>query len=140
MNPLQKELPSSLDIPLHDIKPLVEVPDHSLLLSSLLLLLIILLLSSLLYLGWHHLRHRKKVDKRGIAYKALKSVSFDEPKRAAYAITKYGRVFSQEGPRYKEAYADLLERLAPYKYKKVVTPIDEETIAFYRIYVEMIDV
>lgn len=139
MNPVAPVMPSAPDIPLHDIKPLVEVPDHSLLLLSGLILLVVILIGSGLYLAWRYLLQRKKMDIRLQTYKALKSITFEDPKKAAYAITRHGSLFSKEGGRYKEAYAELNRRLAPYKYRKEVTAIDEETIAYFRIYVEMID-
>lgn len=140
MNPMPNELPTSPDIPLHDIRPLMDVPDHSLSLLLLLGAIVTLLVVSALYLVWRHLRVRWRQDKRRDSYDALKSVSFDDPKQAAYAITRHGRLFSLDGVRYKEAYENLVTRLARYKYKREVTPIDAETIAFYRIYLEMIDV
>ena len=133
-------MPSSVDIPLHDIKPLVEVPDHSLLFLSVLLLAASVFIGSVIYLVWHYIVQRKKVDRRKLHYRILKDIAFDDPKKAAYAITRYGRIFVEDGERYKETYLNLLDRLAPYKYKKSVAPIDEEAIAYYRIYVEMIDV
>ncbi len=139
MKPLPPMMPSSPDIPLHDIKPLVEVPDHSLLLLSGLLVLAVVLIGSGIYLAWRHLLQRKKVNIRLQSYKALKSITFEDSKKAAYAITRHGLLFSKEGGRYKEAYLELNRRLAPYKYKKEVASIDEETLAYFQIYVEMID-
>jgi hypothetical protein len=140
MNPVLPAMPSSPDIPLHDIKPLVEVPDHSLLLLSVLVVLAAVLIGGIIFLVWRSFSGRKKVDLRKRNYKLLENITFDDPKKAAYAITRYGLMFAEDGERYKEAYGNLVSRLAPYKYKKNVAPIDEEAIAYYRIYIEMIDV
>jgi len=140
MNPSSPVKPSSVDIPLHDIKPLLEVPDHSLLLLSLLLVAASVFVGGVMFLAWRYMIKRKKVDLRRQNYKALEHIVFDDPKKAAYAITRHGRIFAEDGQRYKETYLNLLSRLTPYKYKKSVAPIDEETISYYRIYVEMIDV
>lgn len=140
MNPSSPVKTGSVDIPLHDIKPLLDVPDHSLLLLSLLIMVGAVLVGGTMFLVWRFIIKRKKVDLRQQNYKALENIVFDDPKKAAYAITRHGRIFAEDGERYKETYFNLISRLAPYKYKKSVAPIDEEAIAYYRIYLEMIDV
>ena len=139
MNPTAP-MPSSVDIPLHDIKPLVEVPDNSFILFMLLLTVAAVFVLSLLYLLWRYFRRSKKISDRKAHFKALQAVKFDDAKKSAYAITHHGFCFADDGERYKETYDNLVTRLAPYKYKKNVDEIDDETIAYYRIYVEMIDV
>ena len=71
---------------------------------------------------------------------ALGTVDLDDAKRAAYAITTLGRCFAGDSPRMQEAYRNLSARLEPYKFKKTVPPIDEETRAYFRIFLGMIDV
>jgi flagellar biosynthesis/type III secretory pathway M-ring protein FliF/YscJ len=130
----------SLDIPLHDIKPLVEVSDNSFFIFMLLVIVALLLLMGVGYLLVHFLRHRKRDSSRKDAYAKLKQINFSDAKAAAYGITKYGRTFAQDSPRTKETYDNLVSRLAPYKYKKEVDAIDAETKSYYEIYVGMIDV
>jgi hypothetical protein len=130
----------SLDIPLHDIKPLVEVSDNSFILFVLLLLLSVLLLMGIVYLALHFLKHRKRDNHRKDSYRQLKKINFKDAKLSAYAITEYGRLFAEDSPQTKEAYENLVTRLAPYKYKKMVQDIDAETKSYYEIYLGMIDV
>ncbi len=130
----------SLDIPLHDIKPLVEVNDHSFVLFILLVAVALLFLGGVGYLLYLLIVRRTRENRRKDAYRALKNIRFDNAKRAAYDITKYGYLFSEDTPRNKEVYDNLVQRLAPYKYKKEVEAIDAETKSYYKIYLGMIDV
>ncbi len=130
----------SFDIQLHDIKPLVEVPDNSFILFMILLVLATLFVAGLAYLLFIYFRRRKKNNHRKNAFRALSNVNFKDAKQAAYAITKYGYIFADDTPRNKEVYENLINRLAPYKYKKAVDDIDAECKSYHKIYVEMIDV
>ncbi len=130
----------SYDIPLHDIKPLMDVPDSSLTLFIVLVVIVTVLFAGGLYLLYRFIKNRKIVNKRKTHYNALIRVDLTEPKKAAYSITEHGRAFADDSPRLKEAYANLVSRLEIYKYKKVVSPIDEESRSYYKIYLGMIDV
>ena len=131
---------ASYDIPLHDIKPLMEVPDSSLTIFSVLVLITVVLLLGGLYLLYLFIQGQKTINYRKIHYKALKKVDFGDPKQAAYAITEYGRIFADDSERLNEAYNNLVSRLEEYKYKKVVEKIDDESRSYYKIYLGMIDV
>lgn len=131
---------ASYDIPLHDIKPLMEVPDSSFTLFIVLVVITAVLLTGGLYLLYRFMKSRKIVNERKTHYNALIKVDLSEPKKAAYSITEHGRAFADDSPRLKEAYANLVSRLEIYKYKKVVSPIDEESRSYYEIYLGMIDV
>ncbi|MDA3945376.1 MAG: hypothetical protein PF439_01680 [Helicobacteraceae bacterium] len=132
--------PSSYDIPLHDIKPLMEVPDSSLMLLTVISAVVIMVLSGALFLLYRFMKDRKTVNLRKEHYKILNEVNFRDPKKAAYDITEYGRLFSVDSERLNSAYANLVSRLEPYKYKRVVDAIDEESLGYFKIYLGMIDV
>jgi hypothetical protein len=132
--------PSSPDIPLHDIKPLVEISDHSFIFFVALIIVGAVLAAALGYLLWRFWRQRHQVNLRQKCFEALAAIDLGNPKQAAYAITKHGLCFAEDSPRLREAYDNLVSRLASYKYKKVVGSIDEETISYYQIFVGMIDV
>lgn len=131
--------PSMPDIPLNDIQPLVEVPDYSIYLFAGVCTIVLILSASLFLFVLKKLRNRHKND-RNSDYDALKSVDFSDPKKAAYAICRIGYRFSKENERTAKGYQNLFERLEPYKYAPNVKPIDEETLGYYRLYLEMIDV
>lgn len=131
--------PSMPDIPLNDIQPLVEVPDYSIYLFAGICVISLILMASLFLYLLKKLRNRRK-NERNIAYEALKSIDFSDSKKAAYSISRIGYRFSKENERTAKGYQNLFERLEPYKYAPNVKPIDEETLGYYRLYLEMIDV
>jgi len=132
--------PQTVDIPLHDIKPLVEVPDQSLYVFLALVATGLAVLGALLYLLWRHIKNKNAYNVRKAYFAELEAVSFDNAKEAAYAITKYGLLFADDSPSTREVYENLVSKLSAYKYRKTVPKIDEETKGYYQIYIEMIDV
>ncbi len=134
------QLPTAPDIPLHDIKPLVEITDYSFTLFVAVVATATVLLVGTAVLLWRLWRRRREASARLDAFRALEAVDFSDPKRAAYTITKAGFPFADDSTRCREAYDALVDRLAPYKYRKAVDPIDDETRSYYAIYLGMIDV
>ena len=132
--------PTSPDIPLHDIKPLVEVPDYSLYMFIGVLLLALAVIAVVLYFVWKTIDERNRVNERKLGFEALKEIDFGDAKSAAYAISRHGRLFAEDSPRHTQIFASLSERLEAYKYKKEVGEIDDEALGYYRNYLEMIDV
>jgi len=129
----------SVDIPVHDIYPLAEVSDYSLYYFLVLLLVASAVAAALFFWFLKRLRHRRNSDRK-IAFEKLKTLDSSDPKRFAYAISEMGRVFAHDNERTAKAYHNLFERLEPYKYAPYVEPIDGETLGYYRLYLEMIDV
>ena len=132
--------PSSYDIPLHDIKPLMEVPDNSFVLLGGIIIVATLLLSGGLYLLYKFVKSRQTLNRRKVHFDALGKVDFSDSKKAAYAITDHGRIFADDSERLREAYDNLVVRLNRYKYRKSVEAVDEESRSYYKIYLGMIDV
>jgi uncharacterized BrkB/YihY/UPF0761 family membrane protein len=62
------------DVKLHDIKPIVDVPDHSYMLFVLLIIVSVLLFLALLYLLYRYFKNHKKVNIRKEHYKILDSL------------------------------------------------------------------
>lgn len=132
--------PSSYDIPLHDIKPLMEVADSSLTYLLIISGIIAVVAFGALFLLYRFIRERRSVNLRKVHYKVLQQVSFSDPKKAAYQITEYGRLFADDSERLREAYNNLVSRLERYKYRPIVDAIDDESLSYYDIYLGMIDV
>lgn len=128
------------DLPLHDIKPLVEIIDYTPFLFGAAAAVVLLLGVLVAYVLFRRLREGKRHGYRQECFDALSAVDFEQPKAAAYAISKLGRCFADDSPRLAEVYGNLYRRLEPYKFKRSVPPLDEETRAFFRIYLGMIDV
>jgi len=130
----------SVDIPLHDIKPLVEITDYTPYYMAAAAMVVLMLAAVVLYLLILRYREGRKRNRRRECMNGLEAVDLDDAKAAAYGITRLGRCFADDSPRLQEAYRNLSSRLEPYKFKKAVPPIDEETRAYYRIFLGMIDV
>jgi hypothetical protein len=128
-----------VDIPVNDIAPLVEVHDYSIyLFGGSIAMSIVVTLSFILFVlkKWRN----RRTSERKLAYKAFESINLSDPKHAAYRISELGRVFVHDNERTERAYHNLFERLEPYKYAPKVEPIDQETLGYYHLYLEIIDV
>ncbi len=110
---------------LKDIKPLVEVPDHSL----LVLLLIMIALVALgigLYLWYKkpRRRRRKKPTARELAQEQLKTLDFTDTKKAVYDFSEAMHLLIPDEK--KETLQALLKKLEIYKYKKSIPTLSDE--------------
>ncbi|WP_456452977.1 hypothetical protein [Hydrogenimonas sp.] len=124
------------DLPIRDIKPLLPIPDISLYLFAALVVVGALVLTAVGIYGWKRWQANRKRDPRLHWLEQLDRIDYDDPKKAAYIMTKYGRLLATE-KRQKEIMAQLLPRLERYKYKKEVPPLDEETKRFMHLFIEM---
>ncbi len=127
-----------LNIPVNDIAPLVEIPDYSLYYFMAVVVIAVALSLALILALLKQIRKRR-INVRREQFKALSAIDFSDPKRAAYAISELGRHFASDNERTEKAYHNLFERLNPYKYAPHVAMIDEETLGYYRLYLEIID-
>lgn len=127
-------------IPLHDIKPLVDITDYTLPFLVTAAVLAALLTLALGYLLWKRWRGAQRENRRRRCLEALRKVDLDDTKNAAYAITRLGLCFAKDSVRLQEAYGNLTARLSPYKYRRSVPKMDGETRAYFRIFLGMIDV
>lgn len=129
--------PSSANIPMHDIAPALEIQEYSIV--WFLVLTVCVLAVSFVFLKKMRLRENfKEVDARQQHYDSLIHVDVTDPKKAAYAICEEGSFFARDNEQMQSAYKTLFERLAPYKYAPKVELIDEESLALYHSYCQMI--
>jgi len=127
-------------IPIHDIKPLIEIQEYSLYYFIVITVVVILLILGVSYLAFRWYKNRQKFNIRAEHYKLLKNVDFSDSKNAAYDITYYGATFKDDSQRHKRAYEDMLEKLEQYKYKKEVELFDSDTIHYIELFEGLIDV
>ncbi len=128
------------EIPLHDIKGIVEVQEYSFYYLLGTLILILLFLGAVAYLLYKYIQKRNAYNQRKEYYKFLQKINLQETKKAAYAITHYGYIFKDDGERQAGMYANIVDRLEQYKYKKSVDAFDDETLGYIELYKGMIDV
>ncbi len=126
------------EIKIHDIKPLVEVPDISFYIFYGLIVLGIIVFCIGIFLFYKYLKN-KRLNIKKIYLKKLKNVDFTNSKQSAYTITKYGQLLVQSSIE-KQLLEDLIIKLEGYKYQKKVPKVDDETKALYNIFVGALDV
>ncbi len=122
-----------LVLKLHDIKGLVEVPDHSLYLFVAVVVGALLLLIALVYVMYRFKGRKKKLNLQKFYLEQLRSVDLSKPKEAAYTLTKYGRLLDKDQPQ-NSAYMTMLDALQNYKYRKNVHAFDDETLRDIEIF------
>lgn len=130
----------NFDIPLHDIKPIVDVQEYSLYYFLSISLLVVILLAGILYLLFKWMQKRGAFNIRKEHKKLLNTLDLNDTKKSAYDITYYGATFKDDSPRHLEMYENITSRLEGYKYKKVVDNFDSETLNYMELYKEMCDV
>jgi len=126
------------DIPLHDIKPLVEVPDNSLLFLIAIGIGALLVLVALTFWLLRLYKQSKSENLRKSYLEKIHQVDTDNAKEAAYEISYYGRLLA-ENKRELEMLESLDSRLSQYKYKKDVEKLDDDTLGYYRLFLEVLD-
>lgn len=137
---MNQTIQQNYDIPLHDIKPLVEVNEYSLYYTLGIATVAFILFLALIYFLYRWFVNRNRFNLRKEHFKLLNAVDLSDTKNAAYKITTYGYTFREDSPRHKEMYHNLTERLENYKYKKTVESFDEEVKGYIDLYKGMIDV
>jgi hypothetical protein len=128
------------EIPLHDIKPLLEIQDYSFYYFLALMIVGGLILLALLYLLYRYFVQRNRRNIKKEHYKILKGINLAETKKAAYLLTQYGATFKDDSPRHLKTYNEMVEKLERYKYKKSVDAFDGETRRVIELFRGMIDV
>ncbi len=132
--------PQSYDIPIHDIKTIVEVDEYSFYYLLGFSVVGVVLFLGVLYLIYRYIKNKNSYDKRKEHFKIISNVDLNDTKKAAYTITLYGATFKDDGERQKGMYENLTYRLERYKYKKSVEKFDQETLNYIELYKEMVDV
>lgn len=128
------------DIPLHDIKPLIDVPEYSLYYLIVTVVVGVILFALLIFALMRFIKNKNKFSLRKEHLKLLNGVEFSDAKKAAYDITYYAQSFKNDSIEHKEAYERLQNNLETYKYRKNVDSFDEETKNELRSYIGMLHV
>ena len=109
---------------LKDIKPLVAVPDHSLLiLLGLMIALLIMIGALVAWLKRPKRRRRKKLSPKEKALQTLKAISFEDTKKSVYDFSENMHILIPDEK--KEQLQKLLKKLEVYKYKKEVPSLSD---------------
>jgi len=128
------------DIPLHDIKTIVEVQEYSLYYLLGFSVLVLILVFGLGYLIYKWYQKRNAYNQREEHFNLLNTLNLADTKQTAYAISLYGATFKDDSERHSSMYQNITSRLESYKYRKNVEIFDEETLGYIELYKGMIDV
>lgn len=128
---------TSVDIPLRDIAPLLEIHEYSLV--WFVVLIICVLIVSYSVLKKMRLKGKpKELNERQKYYERLMHVDLSDSKKAAYAISNEASFFAQDNEQILNAYSALFKQLESYKYVPKAGLMDEECLVLYRSYCQMI--
>jgi len=126
-------------IKIHDIKPIVVIPDLSIYLYYAVILLFLLVLIFITYKLYHFFKPKIKTQEM-IWYESLQNIDFKDSKKAAYKITKYGNNLAKED-RQIRLIEELNSELSRYKYKKDISQeINQEIKTKFSIFMDTLDV
>ncbi|CAC9570135.1 hypothetical protein [uncultured Gammaproteobacteria bacterium] len=111
---------------LKDIKPLVDIADHSF--TYLLVLLFVVLLMALLagYFGWKNFQLKRRNDKKRKALNLLKNLDFNDSKLTAYTFSRYANVLVNDNNAVD--FEKINTALLAYKYKEKVAQLEPDLI------------
>jgi len=113
-------------IKIHDIKPILEIPDISIYLYYGLIVFSALLILLIAYFLYKFFKPKAESNEKKY-YNVLLNMDFSNPKHAAYTISKYGSKLAKD-----EKQLKLLEELSldliPFKYKKDVNKIMSQDV------------
>lgn len=135
-----QDINKSFDIPLHDIKPIVDIQEYSLYILLGISLVVLLVVLGVSYLIYKWIKARNAFNIRAEHFKIINSLDLSDTKNAAYTITSLGLTFRDDSERHSEMYDNIAQRLEAYKYKKEVDEFDSEVIGYIEVYKGMIDV
>jgi len=126
-------------IKIHDIKPIVEIPDFSVYLYYGLVFLIFLVICLILYGIYKFFKPKVKTQEM-YWYEKLQKLDFNNIKQTAYDISKYGRYLAKE-ERQIRLIDELTNELSMYKYRKEIpTKLTQEIKTKFNIFMDTLDV
>lgn len=128
----------NLTAQLRDIKPLLEIPDHSFYLYWGLIGFFSLLGLGILFFVVKKFWENRKINLAKVYLERLKQIDWEDSKHAAYEATKYARLLATDERR-KELFSQLEPMLERYKYKKVVDEVDQQTLNQFHLFVRIAD-
>ena len=136
---MKEAVQKQFDIPLHDIKPIVEIQEYSFYYLLALIAFVLIVLFVIVYFLYLWYKKRNEFNLRKHHLELLSGLDFSDTKNTAYAISSYGSTFKDDSLRHTEMFENITQRLQVYKYKKNVAVFDKETLAYIEMYKGMLD-
>ena len=124
---------------IHDIKPIVEIPDITIYIYYGLIVLAILFTLFIIYTIYKIFKAKKtSVEKE--YFSTLQNINFENTKESSYLISKYGRLLATN-EREKRLIDEIHHSLEVYKYKKdVPQTISTDIKTKFNIFMDSLDV
>ncbi|MEA2050561.1 MAG: hypothetical protein U9O56_07510 [Campylobacterota bacterium] len=120
---------------IHDIKPLVEIPDYTIYIYYGIIILAVLFFCLIGYLIYNYFQN-KNDNKYKIYLNHLSNIDFYDTKKSAYDISYYGRYLATT-QRQLRLFNELHHNLEDFKYKKTVsTELPQDIKVQYEIFLE----
>jgi len=123
---------------LEDIKPFIEISDNSLYLFIATLIIALFIAFFAFKIAKEYALSRCEIDCERYFFEKFKAIDWENPKRAAYEATFYGRLLAKDKRR-KEIFLQLKERLDALKYKKNSSKLNAEIMKYYNLYKQVCD-
>ncbi len=124
---------------LKDIKPYLTNTEWLYWGFMILSVLLLFLFISIVWWAISRWLYSKKQNLRKQYLQAIKSVDWSNSKNAAYKVSYYGRLLAKD-PRSMEILSQLELMLLEYKYKKDVPNANDETLVYYDLLIQVLDV
>ncbi len=137
---MPQDMNQTFDIPLHDIKTIVEIDEFSLYYFLGFSLIVTIIIVTIIYYIYKWIKNKNSYNKRKEYLKLLKQLKLNDAKYSAYSFTTLGAIFKDDTPKHSKIYTELLQKLEEHKYKKEVDSFDKQTLKLIKQYVDMIDV
>lgn len=128
---------TSIDIPVHDVAPLLEINEYSLVWFAVLVIGVLVVSYGVLK-KMRLNENTKEVNARQQHYENLMDIDLTDPKKAAYTISREASFFARDNEQMLNTYSVLFKQLESYKYVPKAGVMDEECLALYRSYCQMI--
>ena len=109
---------------LHDIKEIVEVQEHSLMILSGWVLFALAIMMMAFYLFKNRRKRRKKATPKELALQKLRAIDYNNPKEVVYTFQEQAKLFLEDKNR--QEFDAIMTALEVYKYKKDVPTLADE--------------
>ena len=106
MNTQENKIP---DIPLHDIKPIVDIQEYSFYYFLGISFVTLLFVGAITFLIYKYIKQKKAYNVKKEHLKIINELDFTNTKESAYAITLYGATFKDDSDRHKEMYKNIVD-------------------------------
>ncbi len=123
---------------LRDIRGLERIDDISFYIFLVTVTVALFVLVLIVMKLYRFYRAKRDLDIRAKVLQRYKSVDFENPKKAAYEISKYGRYLADD-ERSQKIFKEMHERMQKYKYKKDVQKLSDEDMHYYEMFLGMVD-